>query len=123
MARILLVEDNPEQLELRESILVQAGFEVVTAATFAEAMERRGGCDVAVIDLIPQSEELLRQLDADVRVIVLSGREPDRMSLPRQVDEVLVKPCPTRKLIESISHLCARACLVLAAVLICLGAS
>ncbi|MGI8743333.1 MAG: hypothetical protein ACR2NN_12335 [Bryobacteraceae bacterium] len=107
MARVLLVEDDPTQLDLRKAILIHAGHPVETAATLTEALERCSGCQVVVMDLIPQSDELLRRLDPKMRIIVLSGWEADRGSLPRPVDDFLVKPCPTRRLLESIAQVCA----------------
>ena len=60
-----------------------------------------------MLDLIPQSEELLEQLcQAGTRIIVLSGRERDRAALSRSVDDFLVKPCPSRKLLASIASVC-----------------
>lgn len=107
MARVLLVEDDPSQLELRKTILVNAGHEVEAATTLAEALERCGACEVVVMDLIAQSDELLQRLDPGLRIIVLSGWEPDRKALPRSVDAFLVKPCPTRQLLELIAQFCA----------------
>ncbi len=116
MARVLLIEDDPEQLELRASILVQAGHQVATASNLIGALERCGGCQVAVMDLIPQSEQLLEQLrHAGTRIIVLSGREPDRTALSSRVDDFLVKPCPSQRLLESIARVCLLLLLLLLA--------
>ena len=107
MARVLLIEDDPEQLELRAMILIQAGHQVETASNLAGAIEHCGECQVAVLDLIPQSEELLEQLRHNgTRIIVLSGREPARTALFGRVDDFLVKPCPSQKLLESIARVC-----------------
>lgn len=107
MARVLLIEDDPEQLELRASILTNAGHQVETASNLTGALERRTGCQVVVMDLIPRSEELLEQLsDTGARIIVLSGREPDGAGLSRRVDEFLIKPCPARRLLETIARVC-----------------
>ena len=108
MARVLLVEDDPDQLEVRASILMQAGHQVETASNLSEALERCQGCNAAVIDLIPETDELLRRLrEAGTRVIVLSGREPERAALSSSVDDFLLKPCPSRILLESIARVCA----------------
>ncbi len=40
MARILVVEDDTSQLEIRKQILEHAGHEVVTAQDASEALER-----------------------------------------------------------------------------------
>jgi CheY-like chemotaxis protein len=43
-AKILVVDDEPEAVELVEFNLKQAGFDVVTAADGAEALKRRTPC-------------------------------------------------------------------------------
>ncbi len=105
MARILLVEDEPEQLELRRLLLSQAGHSVQAAATIAEAIAQLRNCEVVITDLIPGNEALMEQIDENQRVIVLSGREPDHAGLSRRVDAYLQKPCTTRRLIECIAKL------------------
>ncbi len=103
MARILVVEDDTSQLEIRKQILEHAGHEVVTARDVSEALERWPGCPVVLMDLrIPEPEDGLRLIQAmngQARIIVLSGGEVDR-TLP--VDEFLTKPCPSKRLLESI---------------------
>lgn len=103
MARILVVEDDATQLEMRKLILENAGHEVVTAQNALEASERWPGCPVVVMDLrIPTREDglqLMRAIDGAARIIVLSGGELDP-ALP--VDEFLTKPCPSKRLLASI---------------------
>jgi CheY-like chemotaxis protein len=107
MARILVVEDDASQLEIRKQILEHAGYEVVTAQDALEALERwvdgPGVPSLVVMDLrIPEPEDGLRLIQAiagKARIIVLSGGEVDA-SLP--VDEFLTKPCPSKRLLESI---------------------
>jgi CheY-like chemotaxis protein len=105
MARILVVEDDAIQLEIRKQILEHAGHEVVAAQNASEALERWAGCPVVVTDLrIPEPEDGLRLIQAiagRARVIVLSGGEVDP-ALP--VDEFLTKPCPSKKLLASIER-------------------
>lgn len=105
MARILVVEDDTSQLDIRKQILEHAGHEVVTAKNASEALERWPGCPVVLMDLrIPEPEDGLRLIQAiagQARIIVLSGGVVDR-TLP--VDEFLTKPCPSRRLLESISR-------------------
>jgi CheY-like chemotaxis protein len=103
MARILVVEDDASQLEIRKQILEHAGHEVVTAQDASQALERWQGCPMVVMDLrIPESEDglrLIHAIDGQARIIVLSGGQVDR-ALP--VDEFLAKPCPSRRLLEAI---------------------
>lgn len=107
MARILVVEDDLGQLEVRRLVLEQSGHEVVTAQTAAEAVERLPGCQVVLMDLqLPRPEDGFRLIEAAsglARVIVLSGGEPDKMP---PVDAFLAKPCSSRKLLETIARFC-----------------
>lgn len=104
MARILVVEDDLDQLGIRRQILENAGYEVVTAQNAAEALERLPGCGLVVTDLrIPEPEDgrrLIEAVSGRARLIVLSGAPPDE-TLP--VDEFLVKPCPSKRLLEAIA--------------------
>ena len=103
MARILVVEDDTSQLEIRKQILENAGHEVVTAQDAPEALERWPDCPIVLMDLrIPDPEDGLRLIEAiagQARIIVLSGGPVDE-TLP--VDEFLTKPCPSKRLLESI---------------------
>jgi CheY-like chemotaxis protein len=105
MARVLVVEDDPVQLEMRRQVLENAGHEVVTAQNTSEALERWKGCPVVVMDLrIPDPEDgarLIRAIGGAARIIVLSGGAVDP-ALP--VDEFLTKPCPSKRLLESIQR-------------------
>jgi CheY-like chemotaxis protein len=103
MARILIVEDDAGQLDIRKQILEHAGHQVVTAQDGSEALERWQGCPVVVMDLrLPEPEDglrLIHEIAGRARIIVLSGSQMDP-ALP--VDEFLTKPCPSKRLLESI---------------------
>jgi CheY-like chemotaxis protein len=103
MARILVVEDDASQLEIRKQILENAGHQVITAEDASEALERWQGCPIVVMDLrIPEPEDglrLIQTIAGRARIIVLSGGQVDPTL---QVDEFLTKPCPSRKLLEAI---------------------
>jgi CheY-like chemotaxis protein len=107
MARILVVEDDTTQLEMRRQILEHAGYEVLAARDISEALERwadgPGVPSVVVMDLrIPEPEDglrLVQEIAGQARIIVLSGGPMDP-TLP--VDEFLTKPCPSKRLLESI---------------------
>jgi CheY-like chemotaxis protein len=107
MARILVVEDDVGQLEVRRLILEQSGHEVVTAQTAAEALDRLPGCQVVLMDLqLPTPEDGMQLINAAsgaARIIVLSGGEPEKMPV---VDAFLTKPCSSRKLLETIARFC-----------------
>src|SRR5579864_5637222 len=107
MARILVVEDDPCQLEVRRLILEQAGHEVLTAENAAEALDQLPGCRVVLMDLqLPTPDDglnLIRAASGSARIIVLSGGEPEKMP---PVDAFLTKPCSSRKLLETIARFC-----------------
>jgi CheY-like chemotaxis protein len=107
MARILVVEDDAGQLEVRKLILEQSGHDVVTAQSAAEALEKLPGCQVVLMDLqLPTPEDgmrLIRGVSGAARIIVLSGGGPAQMPA---VDAFLTKPCSSRKLLETISRFC-----------------
>lgn len=104
MARILVVEDDLDQLGIRQQILENAGYEVVTAQSADEALERLPGCQLVLTDLrIPNpkdSQRLIQAVAGKARIIVLSGAQPDE-TLP--VDEFLTKPCQSKRLLEAIA--------------------
>lgn len=125
MARVLLVDDDPDQLEIRRLLAEQAGHEVEAACTAAAARtcfsQFRPG--VVVLDLrIPTSEEglaLVRELsaaDPSPRLVVLSGWPADIDGRPEAmlVDHLLPKPAHPKKLLDLIARL--------ALVLVCLVA-
>ncbi len=85
MPEILLIDDDPTQLCVREAVLVQAGFSVFTASTAAEAQEKLQQTEVsAALRLIITDHMMpgangsvfvreLRRLSPHVPVIVISG--------------------------------------------------
>ena len=108
MARILVVEDDLDQLTMRRELLEHAGYEVRTAQSASTALPQLEGCEALLTDLrIPRLEDGLLLIHAaagqGARVIVLSGA-PSERAVP--VDEFLKKPCPSRKLLETIARLC-----------------
>lgn len=105
MARILLVEDDPDQLTLRKLLLENAGHRVWTAASVADAINEEG-CDLIVMDLVPGWEDLLEHIPDTTRLIVLSGRHIISAQLTARSACILRKPCPTRTLMEIIGRLC-----------------
>jgi CheY-like chemotaxis protein len=111
MARILVVEDELDQLAIRRQLLEHAGYEVFAAQTCADAIERLPGCELVLMDLrIPRMEdglELIRAAKAArARVIVLSGAHADTTL---DTDEFLIKPCSSKKLLEMVARSCASA--------------
>jgi CheY-like chemotaxis protein len=108
MPKILVVEDDLDQLQIRRQILEQAGYEVAVAQNATEAMPKIPGCRVVLMDLrLPTAEDgmqLIRAAAPVARVILLSGAEPEG---PLPVDEFLRKPFSSRKLLETVARFCA----------------
>ena len=81
MARILVVDDEPEVLLLLTDILESAGYEVVSATNGAEGLKeyQQGEIDLIVTDIIMPDKEGLesimdyKQLNPDVKIIAISG--------------------------------------------------
>jgi DNA-binding response OmpR family regulator len=105
MARILLLEDDPDQLEFRKLLLENAGHHVQTAASASEATASAAVADVIVLDLVPGAEDLLAGLPETARVVVLSGREVVSKAVAARSACLLRKPCSSRTLIEAISRI------------------
>jgi CheY-like chemotaxis protein len=108
MTRVLLVEDDSEQLALRRLIFERSGYEVAAAGSAREALEQLPGCEVVVMDLkLPEAKDgldLIRAIGSRARIIVLSGAGED--DLP--VDYFLLKPCSTQVLLDAVAKLCAK---------------
>jgi len=77
---VLVVDDNAEQLELRQTILEMAGFCVWTASCTREALARSADCGAVVMDLrMPKLQDglgLIRDLNErhpEAPIVVLAG--------------------------------------------------
>jgi DNA-binding response OmpR family regulator len=114
MARILIVEDDPDQLELRKLLLEKAGHEVWTATSREQANQvfDEANAAVVIMDLrlptLKDGQDLIRDLrgrSATVRIFVESGSVGDLSTLPEasMVDELLNKPLSFPVLLKLIS--------------------
>ena len=115
MARVLLVDDDPDQTEIRALILERSGHAVSTAGNAAEGLReyesRRP--DVVVMDLrLPRSEDgaglirALRERSPSVRIFLLSGWPEELADRPEagMIDRILRKPVRSRDLVELINE-------------------
>jgi DNA-binding response OmpR family regulator len=112
--KVLIAEDDPDQLELRTLLLSRSGFEAIPVGDSATALRAAAAKkpDCAVVDLRFPAEEHglglireLKRLDAAMRIIVLTGANAERFKrLPEKalVDEVIVKGSSSSRLIETI---------------------
>lgn len=89
MARILVIEDDPEVRELLEETLRRAGHEVLSAANGKDAIPlfRANPVEVIIADmLMPEKDGLetiaeLRSISPNVKIIAISGARPELMVL------------------------------------------
>ncbi|MBM3725705.1 MAG: response regulator [Acidobacteria bacterium] len=115
MRKLLLVEDDRDQMEVRRLLFEAQGFEVETAATLETARTAAAECapDTVLMDLrLPEASqglELVRYLHTLARrprILVLTGWPDAMRGAPEEawVETVLEKPCPTRKLIAAVAR-------------------
>lgn len=116
MARILVVEDEAEQLRVRRQLLELAGHEVAAARTAADAARLLGEFhpQVLLTDLrlpaLSDGLNLIRAAEArsaPPRIIVLSGWPDQFRDLPEaaRVDRIFAKPFRAAELLEAIRSL------------------
>jgi CheY-like chemotaxis protein len=120
MARILLVDDDPDGLEIRKLLLERDGHQVSIAADVATARDlfRETAPDCVILDLrLPSPDDGLalvrefreyrecREGAPEVRIVVLAGWGADLEGRPEHalVDEVLTKPVRSERLINAVS--------------------
>ena len=119
--KILVVDDEPDILEMVGVNLKSAGFEVVTAANGADALKKAAtlGPDLIVLDvLLPESDGLevckgIRRnpRTAAIPIIMLTAKasEVDRVvGLELGADDYVTKPFSPRELILRIKKLLVR---------------
>ncbi|MCX8108337.1 MAG: response regulator transcription factor [Verrucomicrobiae bacterium] len=119
--RILVVDDEPDALELVEFALKQAGFDVITAADGEEAINKAQFYlpSLIVLDLmLPELDglevvKLLRrnQLTASIPVLMLTAKssEVDRVvGFELGADDYVTKPFSPRELVLRIKRILER---------------
>ena len=112
MARILLVDDEPDALLVMRIHLERAGHETVLAADGEQALERLDGVDLVVLDVcMPVMDgwsvlEAVRARGHGPPVVVASGR-PQPGDLRRALDlgaaDYLRKPFLPDRLVEVVN--------------------
>ena len=116
MARILLVDDDPDQVEIRRLLLETEGHEVAAAGGVWDAIRtfEDYAPEVAIVDLrIPRAEDgrvliqELRSRSASLRIVVISGLAEELLQSPerRLVDEILQKPFASDSFLRLVGEL------------------
>jgi uncharacterized protein (TIGR00251 family) len=115
--KVLLADDDKEQLELRSLLLTKKGFETIAVTTAAAALKEAKAQhpECAVIDLKIPTEghglgliRALKALDAEIRIILLTGCDPKRINaLPENslLEEVIAKGSSTAYLVTKLTEL------------------
>ena len=124
MARLLVVDDDPAQLKMRQALLETAGHEIQTAETVSDALRLLPASqpDILLMDLrVPELRdglELIRAAEEHhkaTRIVVLSGWPEDLEHLPEKnlVARVVCKTVRSEALLRLISELALLLCLLL----------
>ena len=118
MARILVVDDEPEIRKIMTECLTAEGFQVETALDGETGLKKAGSgsFDVILLDVILpvlNGFDVLRRLRAetDVPVIMVTGKgeQVDRIvGLEIGADDYVVKPCDPRELVARIRTILRR---------------
>jgi DNA-binding NtrC family response regulator len=116
VARLLVADDDLQQLALRKLLLEASGHEVSTAGTAADAGRLLAEVrpNLLLMDLrLPKLKDGLALIHAaaerDVKIIVLSGWGEELCDMPEHqlVAEVLAKPVSHEQLLEVIKQVLA----------------
>ncbi|HEX4169387.1 MAG TPA: response regulator [Bryobacteraceae bacterium] len=114
---VLLVDDDPDQLALREMLFSQAGIAVLKATTVAEALllARHDHPSCAVVDLCLPNEEdgltLIRELkkiNDSVHILVLTGKRTHGLQNKpewKSIAAVVTKGSPSAHLLARVKSL------------------
>ena len=122
MCRVLVADDNADQLRVYQAVLEAGGHEVALAACTSDAARHaeRGAADIIVMDLrfpnvkghADTAEGLalirrIRESGSAAPIIVLSGWPEDLCGAPEEhmVSRVLVKPVGMAALLGTIGEL------------------
>lgn len=124
MSRLLLVDDDPEQLRLRSLYLEHHGHQVETAPDHASAVGRvqRDVPDCLIMDFrLPRPEdgralvEAIREAEPALPIIVLTGwpKDVENTMCSEKVNQVLRKPVRGEALLRAITRLATPVVLML----------
>jgi DNA-binding response OmpR family regulator len=117
-AKILIVDDDPDMVELLRMALTEAGYSACTAATGTEALSeaQRSSPDLVVLDLLlPEMNgfnvcESLRRNPATasvpiIMITVMPGQFPRLAGMEAGVNAYVNKPFQTQELVSCVKGL------------------
>jgi two-component system, OmpR family, KDP operon response regulator KdpE len=119
--KVLIVDDDQDQLFVRSMLLKQSGFEPIEAADASSAVEKAAvhKPECAIIDLHLPTEEVgfglirdLKKLDSTIHLIVLTGGDARRLSTRSEndlIDEIVLKGSPSTHMIRTLKAIAAQA--------------
>jgi two-component system, response regulator RegA len=118
--KILLVDDDRDQLTIRCMLLSHHGFETLRASGVTDALRIAAAQqpDCAIVDVRLPTEEaglaLIRELKAlvaRITIFVLTGADPGHLEHQPErklIDELIAKGSPSKPLIERLKQLAAQ---------------
>ena len=114
--KVLLADDDEDQLAIREMLVAHSGFETLTASDAHSALRAaiisRPAC--AIVDLRFPTEELglrlirgLKKIDGQMRILVLTGNPDALLRKPERalVEDVIQKGEPSGNLIRKLKNM------------------
>ena len=114
MARILIIDDEPEVRTATRRILVRAGHDVLEASTGEEGVKvfAEAPADLVITDIIMPGQggvetvAQLRELDGGVRIIAMSAHGLDELPEAAQLGaaRTIVKPFSVSTLLELVDQ-------------------
>lgn len=114
MARILIVDDDEQDLLLLKTILTGAGHELFSASNGEEALKLylQNPIEVVVTDIaMPRGDGVelitaLKGLDPSAAIIAVSGQQPHRLDIAQLAGakKVLIKPIEKSGLLAAIEE-------------------
>ena len=119
MARILIIDDDPDTRDLLEHALNSAGHQTLTASEGRQGLQHflRDPVDLVITDLfMPELDGL--EIIADLRtrfpaiaIIATTGHTPDLLSVARKMgsNEILHKPFSTDELLALVQKVLPKA--------------
>lgn len=120
--KVLLADDDSEQLALRSMLLERSGFETIRSMDYLSAAKLAASekPECAVVDLRLPTEERglwliaeLKKLDPMIHIVVLTGINPGplaRQTVANFAEKIIVKGASSGQLIKTLKLLAARRC-------------